>query len=70
MLRGEVLTALAVFGHDPTLDEASRRFYVFLKDRNTPLLPPDLRKVVKSKTPVGAYYYSNQDTIDVFSFQF
>ncbi|GMN36050.1 hypothetical protein TIFTF001_005719 [Ficus carica] len=44
MLRGEVLTALAVFGHDPTLDEASRRFYVFLNDRNTPLLPPDLRK--------------------------
>ncbi|KAF3446074.1 hypothetical protein FNV43_RR11253 [Rhamnella rubrinervis] len=44
MLRGEVLTALAVFGHDPTLDEGSRRFHAFLEDRNTTLLPPDLRK--------------------------
>ncbi|GLT72770.1 hypothetical protein SLA2020_446740 [Shorea laevis] len=44
MLRGEILTALAVFGHDLTLNEASRRFLAFLDDRNTPLLPPDLRK--------------------------
>ncbi|PON95979.1 Peptidase M1, alanine aminopeptidase/leukotriene A4 hydrolase [Trema orientale] len=44
MLRGEVLNALAVYGHDQTLNEASRRFNVFLHDRNTPLLPPDLRK--------------------------
>ncbi|XP_062097256.1 aminopeptidase M1-like isoform X2 [Humulus lupulus] len=44
MLRGEILTALAVFGDDQTLNEASRRFEEFLKDRNTPLLPPDLRK--------------------------
>ncbi|EXB57658.1 Puromycin-sensitive aminopeptidase [Morus notabilis] len=44
MLRGEVLTALAVFGHEPTLTEASRRFHAFLDDRNTPLLPPDIRK--------------------------
>ncbi|KAI4337165.1 hypothetical protein L6164_015612 [Bauhinia variegata] len=44
MLRGEVLTALAVFGHDLTLDEASRRFQAFLENRNTPLLPPDIRK--------------------------
>ncbi|XP_057428135.1 aminopeptidase M1-like [Lotus japonicus] len=44
MLRGEILTALAVFGHDLTLDEANKRFQAFLKDRNTPLLPPDLRK--------------------------
>lgn len=47
MLRGEILTALAVFGHDLTLNEASRRFLAFLDDRNTPLLPPDLRKVGK-----------------------
>ncbi|MED6192139.1 AP-1 complex subunit mu-1-like [Stylosanthes scabra] len=44
MLRGEILTALAQFGHDLTLDEASRRFQAFLKDRNTPLFPPDIRK--------------------------
>ncbi|XP_030944374.1 aminopeptidase M1-like isoform X2 [Quercus lobata] len=44
MLRGEVLTALAVFGHDLTLKEASRRFCAFLDDRNTPLLHPDIRK--------------------------
>ncbi|KAM3690952.1 hypothetical protein ACJW31_09G159500 [Castanea mollissima] len=46
MLRGEVLTALAVFGHNLTLKEASRRFYAFLEDRNTPLLHPDIRKAV------------------------
>ncbi|CAF2240874.1 unnamed protein product [Brassica napus] len=44
MLRGEVLTALAVFGHDETLTEATRRFDAFLADRNTSLLPPDLRR--------------------------
>ncbi|OAY26889.1 aminopeptidase M1 isoform X1 [Manihot esculenta] len=44
MLRGEVLTALAVFGHDLTLNEASRRFHAFIDDRNTLLLPPDIRK--------------------------
>ncbi|KAF2304321.1 hypothetical protein GH714_029893 [Hevea brasiliensis] len=44
MLRGEILTALAVFGHDPTTNEASRRFHAFVDDRNTPLLPPDIRK--------------------------
>jgi hypothetical protein len=45
MLRGEILTALAVFGHDLTLNEASRRFHAFLDDRNTSLLHPDIRKV-------------------------
>lgn len=45
MLRGEVLTALAVFGHDETLKEAIRRFDAFVADRNTSLLPPDLRRV-------------------------
>ncbi|XP_030490166.2 aminopeptidase M1 isoform X5 [Cannabis sativa] len=43
MLRGEILTALAVFGHEQTLTEAIRRFNEYLIDRNTPLLPPDLR---------------------------
>lgn len=46
MLRGEILTALASFGHDLTIDEAIRRFNAFLDDRNTPLLPPDIRRVV------------------------
>ncbi|KAM4121393.1 hypothetical protein ACB094_01G002100 [Castanea mollissima] len=44
LLRGEVWTALAVFGYDPALKEASRRFHAFLDDRNTPLLHPDIRK--------------------------
>ncbi|KAL5559479.1 hypothetical protein UlMin_035690 [Ulmus minor] len=44
MLRGEVLTALSLFGHEPTLNEATKRFQAFLDDRNTPLLPPDLRR--------------------------
>ncbi|KAJ4709017.1 Aminopeptidase [Melia azedarach] len=44
MLRGEVLTALALFGHDETLNEACKRFNAFLADRTTPLLPPDTRK--------------------------
>ncbi|KAL5559481.1 hypothetical protein UlMin_035692 [Ulmus minor] len=44
MLRGEVLTALATFGDEPTLNETIRRFRAFLDDRNTPLLPPDIRK--------------------------
>lgn len=48
MLRGEILTALAMFGDDLTLNEASRRFLSFLDDRSTPLLPPDIRKVGKS----------------------
>lgn len=49
MLRGEVLTALAIFGHDLTLDEALKRFHAFLEDRNTTLLPPDIRKVIECK---------------------
>ncbi|XP_026450343.1 aminopeptidase M1-like [Papaver somniferum] len=44
MLRGEILTALAIFGHDLTLNEAVRRFRAFVDDRNSPLLPPDSRK--------------------------
>ncbi|KAK6162011.1 hypothetical protein DH2020_001852 [Rehmannia glutinosa] len=46
MLRGELLTALASFGHEMTLNEANRRFHIFLDDRNTPVLPPDLRRAV------------------------
>ncbi|XP_058222538.1 aminopeptidase M1 [Rhododendron vialii] len=44
MLRGEILTALAQFGHDVTQHEARRRFDAFLNDRHTPLLPPDTRR--------------------------
>ncbi|GAB4854485.1 AP-1 complex subunit mu-1-Iike [Ancistrocladus abbreviatus] len=44
MLRGELLMALAMFGHDSTLNEAIRRFDAFLADRNSLLLPPDVRK--------------------------
>ncbi|TMX01154.1 hypothetical protein EJD97_025047 [Solanum chilense] len=46
MLRGELLNALASFGHDETINEAVRRFRIFLDDRNTAVLPPDLRKAV------------------------
>ncbi|CDP08301.1 unnamed protein product [Coffea canephora] len=46
MLRGELLTALALFGHEETQKEASRRFSIFLDDRDTPVLPPDLRRAV------------------------
>lgn len=46
MLRGNILTTLALFGHEPTINEASRRFHAYLDDRNMPLLPPDIRKVV------------------------
>jgi len=45
LLRGTLLTALAELGHETTINEAVRRFNVFLVDRETPLLPPDVRKV-------------------------
>ncbi|KAL5698640.1 AP-1 complex subunit mu-1-like [Ranunculus cassubicifolius] len=44
MLRGEVLTALAILGHEATRNEGNKRFRAFLNDRNTPLLPPDTRR--------------------------
>ncbi|XXG42913.1 hypothetical protein AAC387_Pa01g3067 [Persea americana] len=44
MLRGEILTALSLFGHDATQTEAVRRFQAFIDDRNASLLPPDIRK--------------------------
>ncbi|KAH7653497.1 Peptidase M1 alanine aminopeptidase/leukotriene A4 hydrolase protein [Dioscorea alata] len=44
MLRGEVLTALAILNHEITSKEAIRRFNIFLEDKNTTLLPPDTRK--------------------------
>ncbi|WVZ18823.1 hypothetical protein V8G54_006145 [Vigna mungo] len=54
MLRGEILTALAVLGHDLTLEEGSKRFQAFLEDRNTPLLPPDTRKAAYVAVMQGA----------------
>ncbi|TVU33087.1 hypothetical protein EJB05_24872 [Eragrostis curvula] len=44
LLRGTLFTALAELGHEATINEAVRRFNVFLEDRETPLLPPDVRK--------------------------
>lgn len=44
MLRSVLLIALVKLGHDETINEAIRRFHIFLEDRNTPLLPPDNRK--------------------------
>ncbi|KAK9070775.1 hypothetical protein SSX86_011177 [Deinandra increscens subsp. villosa] len=46
LLRGELFATLAVFGHEETLKEASRRFQAFLEDRNTHLLPPDIKRAV------------------------
>ncbi|QCE16380.1 aminopeptidase M1 [Vigna unguiculata] len=54
MLRGEILTALAVLGHDLTLEEGNKRFQAFLEDRNTPLLPPDTRKAAYVAVMQGA----------------
>lgn len=45
LLRGELFATLAVFGHDETLKDARKRFQAFLEDRNTHLLPPDIRRV-------------------------
>ncbi|XP_003578027.2 aminopeptidase M1-C isoform X1 [Brachypodium distachyon] len=44
MLRPLLLTALVQLGHGKTINEGIRRFNIFLRDRNTPLLPPDTRK--------------------------
>lgn len=44
LLRGTLLTALAELGHEATINEAVRRFNIFVEDRETPLLPPDVRK--------------------------
>ncbi|KAF6166120.1 hypothetical protein GIB67_023830, partial [Kingdonia uniflora] len=44
MLRREILTALAVLGHDLTKSETTRRFHAFVDNKNTPLLPPNTRK--------------------------
>ncbi|XWS70218.1 hypothetical protein CRYUN_Cryun03dG0029700 [Craigia yunnanensis] len=44
MSRGDIFTALAMLGHQETLNEATRRFHDFLDNRNTPLLHPDIRK--------------------------
>ncbi|XVE70868.1 hypothetical protein DITRI_Ditri10aG0105300 [Diplodiscus trichospermus] len=44
MSRGDIFTALAMLGHEETLNEATSRFHAFLDNRNTPLLHPDIRK--------------------------
>ncbi|KAA3486206.1 aminopeptidase M1-like [Gossypium australe] len=44
MSRGDIFTALAVLGHEETINEANSRFNAFLNDRNTPVLHPDIRK--------------------------
>lgn len=64
MLRGEILNALAVFGHDLTLNEANRRFLTFLGDRNSPLLPPDIRKV--SERSIGQLLVFSHLTNEVY----
>ncbi|KAJ3708907.1 hypothetical protein LUZ61_012612 [Rhynchospora tenuis] len=45
MLRAELLMALVRLGNTITVDEGIRRFYIFLNDRNSSVLPPDIRKV-------------------------
>ncbi|KAL6604594.1 hypothetical protein ACP70R_043021 [Stipagrostis hirtigluma subsp. patula] len=62
LLRGTLFTALAELGHEATINEAVRRFNVFLEDRETSLLPPDVRKAAYvalmqtvNKTNKGGY---------------
>lgn len=57
MLRGELLNALAAFGHDETITEAIRRFHIFLDDRNTAVLPPDLRRVTTLEHIITQYSF-------------
>ncbi|XP_047051404.1 aminopeptidase M1-C-like [Lolium rigidum] len=45
MLRPMLLLALVQLGHGKTINEGDRRFNIFIRDRNTSLLPPDTRKV-------------------------
>ncbi|KAJ4748817.1 aminopeptidase M1 [Rhynchospora pubera] len=45
MLRAELLMALVRLGHINTVKEGIRRFHIFLNDRNSSVLPPDIRKV-------------------------
>ncbi|CAK7356897.1 unnamed protein product [Dovyalis caffra] len=44
LLRGEIYTALATFGHDKTHREAMQRFQSLLNDRTTTLLSTDTKK--------------------------
>ncbi|KAG0454705.1 hypothetical protein HPP92_023997 [Vanilla planifolia] len=44
MLRGEILSALAQLGHSITQNEGLRRFNAFFNDRDTTILPPDIRR--------------------------
>uniref|UniRef100_A0A7N0V590 ERAP1-like C-terminal domain-containing protein n=1 Tax=Kalanchoe fedtschenkoi TaxID=63787 RepID=A0A7N0V590_KALFE len=57
LLRGEILSALAFFGHDATCKEGWRRFQAFVEDKSNPLLPPDIRRsayvAVMRKTSVS-----------------
>jgi hypothetical protein len=41
-----LLLALVQLGHGKTINEGDRRFNIFIRDRNTSLLPPDTRKVL------------------------
>ncbi|GAB2227691.1 hypothetical protein Droror1_Dr00009518 [Drosera rotundifolia] len=51
MLRGELLNALVLLGHDSTIDEVTRRFQAFLDDRSTQQFPPDIREVDYESSP-------------------
>ncbi|KAF8697371.1 hypothetical protein HU200_035964 [Digitaria exilis] len=44
MLRSLLLIALVRLGHNETINEGVRRFYIFFEDRKTSLLQPDTRK--------------------------
>lgn len=53
MLREAVLMALVTLDHEETVKEGIRRFQKFLDEKDTPLLPPDMRRVrsvIKRKT--------------------
>lgn len=45
LMRQEVLMALVHLGHKETCEEALKRFFAYLDDRKTSLLPVDTRRV-------------------------
>jgi puromycin-sensitive aminopeptidase len=68
MLRGELLSALVSFGHEETIAEAKLRFEAFLEDRDTPLLPADIRKVIKPSLALvdSRCNYDHQSLLMIF----
>lgn len=64
MLRGEVMGALVTFEHEDAVTEAIGRFEALMQDRETPLLPADMRSaayraVMKKATSSDKFGYES-----------